>query len=1293
MSTILLGSVGSVIGGLFGPIGALVGRAIGTLAGSMIDTAIINALTPPVRHEGPRLTTTDIQTSTEGTPINRVYGRARMAGQIIWATRFQEVVKTEKSGGKGGGGPKVVTTTYTYYGNFAVGLCEGPVSGIGRIWVDGEEIDQTGITFRVYRGTNSQNADPLIEAKEGSAPAYRGLCYIVFEQLDLSDYGNRIPQIAVEIYRAVGQLENLVNSVAVIAGNEYGFDTQFVQQVKGPTENRRNLVAATDWTASINRLRQLAPNCSSVMLVCPWFGDDLRAGGCTIRPKVDAGDKNMSMAWRVCGITRNQALVVSQVGGKPAYGGSPNDASVLRAIADLKARGFSVTLLPFMMMDIPSGNSLPNPYGGASQPAYPWRGRITCHPAPGQGGSPDKTSTAASQVAAFVGTAAPAHFSASGGQVVYSGPNEWSYRRFILHYARLAQMAGGVEAFLIGSEMIGLTQVRSSASAYPFVNALVSLAADVRSIVGAGVKISYAADWAEYNSHRPGDGSGDLYFNLDPLWSNSNIDFVGIDNYLPLSDWREGSGHADFDPNGPTMPYDQAYLRGNVEGGEYYDWYYADKAGRDAQNRLPIGDGAYGKPWVYRQKDIRGWWSNQHFNRPGGTQSGSATAWVPQSKPLRFVEVGCPAVDKGANQPNVFPDPKSGEGAYPYYSTRGRDDVMARAYLEAMLAHYGAPANNPMSSVYSGRMIDMSKATVWAWDARPWPTFPLDTYWGDRDNWEAGHWINGRLGLAPAQETIQRILADAGFGDAIVEPIPAVVDGVTIGGITSPRAILDALRPVYQFDAVESDGVIKFLARIGRAAAASVSLDDLVITDPTNPTRYRRTRAQETELPDSIILRYGDIARDDQPASVEARRVGGGSRRTIEYSVPVTLAENLARRICDTELHSAWVGRERAQFTLPPSRIALDAGDVIAFGGGGDLFRMAEIADSEFRRVDAFMVDPLAAAGAPALDNTTGAQPPVVDLVAAQMIFVDGPLLLDDDSDHAGYIGAFMNPYSTGVAAYRETAAGGGYELDSVLPLRATIGETTADFYSGPVARWDRVNELRVALAGGTLQSSSNAAVLNGSNVLMIENEAGEWEVLQFATAELDGPNSYILRGFLRGQKGSEHAMRDPVPTGARVMLFNEAIGQTGIGSGLVGLSLNWKIGPASKPLGAPEFGDMTMTLQGKGRRPLSPVHLKAAKQANDDFALSWIRRTRIGGDSWEVAEVPLGEEAERYDVEILNGAGTVILRTVTGLTSPAFTYTAAQQVADFGSAQSSVRWRVYQTSATFGRGIPGVYS
>ena len=1296
MATLLLGAVGGAIGGIFGPIGAIVGKAAGTLLGGLADRAIVNALTPPVRREGPRLTTTNIQGSTEGAVVDRVHGRARIPGQVIWATRFEEVISTETTGGKGGG-PKVSTTTYLYYGNFAVGLCEGPIAGTGRIWADGEEIDQTLVDIRTYRGTEEQTADPLIEAKEGSAPAYRGLAYIVFERLPLEHWGNRLPQISVEVFRPTGDLENMIEGVALIGGDEFGYDPVVVTratEIGGEEINRHTLVASSDLDASIASLQMLAPNVRSVMLIVPWFGSDLRCDHCSIQPKVDNASKpTKPYLWQVGNLVRATAQLVTSVDGVPAYGGTPSDVSIVRAIRHLKARGIAVTLVPFLMMDIPGDNALPNPYSNnaalTGQPAYPWRGRITCSPAAGYAGTVDKTAAAASQVAAFMGTVTPSNFGAVGDVVFYLGPDEWSYRRFVLHVAMLGFIAGGVDTFLIGTEMIGLTQVRSGAAAYPFVTALQGLAADAWFMLATGggnAKISYAADWTEYNGHRPGDGSGDLFFHLDPLWADPHVGFVGIDNYFPLADWRDGSAHADFDPvHGPTTIYDAAYLDSNVEGGESYDWYYASLADRDLQNRRPITDGAYGKPWVYRQKDIRNWWRNAHYNRPGGVESATATAWVPQGKPIRFIEMGCAAVDKAANQPNVFVDPKSSESYWPHYSNHARDDAMQRAYLAAMIGHYRLAANNPVSPVYGGRMLDLSRSHVWCWDARPWPSFDLDGSWGDSDNWQQGHWLSGRLGSAPASETIRRILDDAGFAQYAIEPIPAVVDGLTSGTLGSARAALDALRPVYQFDAVESGGVIRFMARLGRMPVVSVSGDDLVLSDDNR--RFKLTRLQETELPQAIKLSYGDQARDDQPAGTGARRSTGGSLRTLDYAVPAIMAESTARSICEYELQSAWTGRERASFALPPSYLALDPGDVIDFAPLSQMLRLSDITDGAARTVEAYRTDPLVLT--PVRMPRSGRLKVVATQhLAAQAIFIDGPLLRDDDPGHTGYAGGLVLPFRAGLAVYRSPDTS-GYTLDMVLGMPATIGVTIEDFASGPVWRWDRHNALEVRLLRGTLSSAGELQVLNGANPVLVENADGEWELLQYATAVMIGARSWRLTGLLRGQRGTEHAMRNPVGAGARIIVPNTAIQATSITTAMLGLPLNWRVGPSDRDVGSPDYIDQAVTMNGKGRRPLAPVHLRAHQQVGGDFLLTWIRRTRIGGDSWDQIDVPMGEDVERYSLDILDAGGSTVLRTVSDLSAATFTYTASMQSADFGSVQSSIKWRVYQLSATYGRGSP----
>ena len=908
MASILLASAGAAIGGSFGGAvlglsGATIGGAVGSFAGSVIDSWIISSLAPGQRIEGQRLENLQITTSTEGAVIPRIYGRMRIGGNIICATDFTETVNTTTTGGGKGGGPKITTTAYLYTASFAVALCEGAITNIGRIWADGKPLDLSNVTWRIYNGDETQQHDPFIAAKmgTGNAPAYRGTAYVMFEELPLEQFGNRIPQLSFEVFHPLVEpdtAEGMVRAVTLIPGTgEFVYATEPVSRGTGgntASENVHATNAVPDIVAALDQLQAAAPNLLSISLVVSWFGTDLRAGNCQITPGVENATKlTTPEIWAVNGVARARAHVISlDATGRTAYGGTPADFSVVQAIKEIKARGLRVTFYPFLLMDIPAGNTLPDPYSDNAttfeQAAYPWRGRITCSPAAGYAGTVDNTAGAATQVSAFMGNAQAADFSVSGEAVSWTGGADWGYRRMILHYAKLCAAAGGVDSFLIGSELRGLTTIRdgltiaNGAASYPVVTALKQLAADAANILGAGTAISYAADWSEYFGHQPQDGSGDLLYHLDPLWADPNISFIGIDNYLPLSDWRDGFDHADAQVGWASIR-DLGYLRSNIEGGEGFDWFYASPANRSAQIRTQITDGAerfallspdrsftetsgatlldadFGGPatrqndaafsamvplpatpidgvlferggsgtglllvlrdggtifryragkgsvtapdaetaildipvaampfdgevhelawdvilatgtirlwcdgallgsasatdgalnswagsgsgcfgasgsaatnitgeptvgwpvpcpnplfmydqaitrisggsdWVFRPKDIRSWWSNAHQNRRAGNPLLQPSEWMPQSKPIRFTELGCPAVDRGTNQPNVFYDPKSAESALPYFSRGWQDEAIQRRYLEATLGYWGQTMPFPQS--------------------------------------------------------------------------------------------------------------------------------------------------------------------------------------------------------------------------------------------------------------------------------------------------------------------------------------------------------------------------------------------------------------------------------------------------------------------------------------------------------------------------------------------------------------------------------------------------------------------
>ncbi|MDE2112524.1 MAG: glycoside hydrolase/phage tail family protein [Alphaproteobacteria bacterium] len=1278
MASLVLGAVGSALGpSLFGGeflglTGAQLGGALGAFAGTEIDAALM----PPVKRSGPRLTDIAVQSSTEGAPIPRLFGRMRVAGQLIWASRFKETAGTATTGGKGIASPGVRQTDYLYSISFAVGLCAGPITRIGRIWADGNLLDPAAYTMRIYVGDETQSADPLITEIDGETPAYRGLCYVVFEDMPLAGFGNRIPQLQFEVIRAIssdrpGALENRLSGVALIPGaGEFVYASEIVTQDDGmgatAPENAHAASGETDLVTSLDELQSLAPNIGAVSLVVGWFGNDLRAGEIAIKPGVETAYKNTyPETWSVAGLARADAHVVSRIDGRPAYGGTPSDDSVAAAIANLKARGLRVLFNPFLFLDVPTDNALPDPYSddaaASGQPAYPWRGRIAVSPAAGFAGSADQTAAAAAQIDAF--------FNA-----------EWGYRRMILHYANLCAAAGGVEAFLIGSELRGLTRSRSDAAAYPAVAALKALAAEVRAILPQ-TKIGYAADWSEYNNHQTGGGA--LRFNLDPLWSDANIDFIGIDNYLPLTDWRDGAAHLDAAAS-PSI-YDPAYLAANIRGGEGYDWYYADQPARDAQARTPITDGL-GKPWVWRAKDLWAWWSNLHYDRPDGTESAAPTSWVPQSKPIWFTELGCPAVEKGANQPNVFYDPKSSESSLPHYSNGARDDLIQRRFLETHLNFWSDAANNPVSAVYHGPMLDTANTYIWCWDARPYPFFPSRTdVWGDAANWRTGHWLNGRLGAAQLSDVIGVLCADVGFTAYDASTLNGQVTGFAVTDTMSVRDALAPLAAAYFFDGVESEGRIKFVPR-GAAVASAYTESDLVLPDGEPSFGFTLTRAQETDLPLASRISYIDAEADYRVAVAESRRLVAACDRVASSSLPLVLDQGEALGIGARLLQDAWVMREQARFALPPSQLALDPTDEIALeiGGRGRRLRLTGIDDAGARQIEAAATDPSIYETVLGPSRAVSALQSLSQPGRALAVFLDVPLLRDDQNPDAPLVAAYADPWP-GAVEVLKSPTDSNFVLDTEVTRAASLGLTTQDFYSGPLWRWDRVNALRVKLISGTLSSADDISVFAGSNALAVQNPDGDWEIVQFANAELIASNEWRLTKLLRGQAGSESAMRGPVAAGARVVVLDKSLAQLSLDQAQSRLPFHYLWGPRGKPISDPSYQGAVLQFGAFARRPLSPVHLRAAKQSNGDIALSWIRRTRIGGDSWEQTDVPLGEDTESYEVDILSG--TTVIRTLTATTSSA-TYTAAMQTADFGAPlANNLRIDVFQLSSVFGRG------
>jgi hypothetical protein len=446
------------------------------------------------------------------------------------------------------------------------------------------------------------------------------------------------------------------------------------------------------------------------------------------------------------------------------------------------------------------------------------------------------------------------------------------------------------------------------------------------------------------------------------------------------------------------------------------------------------------------------------------------------------------------------------------------------------------------------------------------------------------------------------------------------------------------------------------------------------------------SRAQETDLPASARIAYASSERDYRRAVAEARRLVGASGRTALAELAIVMEADQATQIAESWLFETWAARDRAQFVLPPSQMAIEPGDIVALEGfaAPRYRRVTEIGDHGAREIDAIRIEPDVYAPPPALPRRS-LPPSTVTLGQPDAVFLDLPLLTGNELPEAGYVAAVMRPWPGSIAIYRSPETT-GFVLRTLATQPAIMGATLDPLPRGPSSRLDRANRLRVHLDYGSLTSVSDLALLSGANTFALEQTSGNWEIVQFQHAALIAPSTYELSLLLRGQQGTESAVTDVLPAGARFVLLDTAVTPLDLTQDEIGLPFNWRFGPSNRDLGSPSYATATHAFRGLGRRPFAPTHIRARRD-DEGLHISWVRWTRIGGDSWESMEVPLGETFERYEIDIVSS--DAVVRTLDTATTSAV-YSVADQEVDFGTSPPDISIRIYQLSESYGRGAPG---
>ena len=481
---------------------------------------------------------------------------------------------------------------------------------------------------------------------------------------------------------------------------------------------------------------------------------------------------------------------------------------------------------------------------------------------------------------------------------------------------------------------------------------------------------------------------------------------------------------------------------------------------------------------------------------------------------------------------------------------------------------------------------------------------------------------------------------------------------------------------------MERDGALVFKNRTGRAAIA-LSVDQIALLAEQD-TALEFAREPDAETLGRLRLGFVGAEADYDVEFEEAVFPDGSGDNVSQSSVPLILTRQEARAIVERWLAEARIARDAVKFSLPPSQMHLGAGDIVGLpdADGMGQFRVDHVTHGEAQMVTAVRIEPEVYLPGEHEDAPTLLRPfsPPVPVSA---MFLDVPLITGAEIAHAPHLAVVADPWPGGVAVYA-SADDAGYQLQDVISTSAVTGVTQTALDPAFPSSWDRGPALQVVVAGGDLASATQDAVLNGANVAAIGDHAtGVWEIIQFSDATLVAPDTYDLSLRLRGQFGTDALGQSGWPAGSDFVLLDGGPVQVDLGAATRGLARHYRIGPEDRGYSDPSFTHVVAAFDGVGLRPYAPAHLKAVSDAGGDVHVSWVRRTRIDGDSWQSLDVPLGEDFESYLIRVWDGA-TLVREDFS--TTATWLYDAAMITAD--GVSGSIEIAVAQVSAQFGAGL-----
>jgi len=524
------------------------------------------------------------------------------------------------------------------------------------------------------------------------------------------------------------------------------------------------------------------------------------------------------------------------------------------------------------------------------------------------------------------------------------------------------------------------------------------------------------------------------------------------------------------------------------------------------------------------------------------------------------------------------------------------------------------------------------------------------------------------------------------------------VRGYRIGSVGAIRSAIEPLQGAWPFDVVQHGYVIRFVARGGSSVATIPAADlDARGSGQSPGVQITTGREMDSQLPRRVTLKHLDYDREYESGSQYAERLNTDAINAMTLDLPIVLTAGEAAGIAEVLLYLYWLERYDVTIILPPTYLHLEPGDVVTLvtPEGNVLLRLTAITYTSDGRVECKAKYANAAVYTPAAVGVPSAvtgTPTISVQGASRCVLMDIPTVHTDQTYAVGFIAAMCGAFSSGWAGGNlMTSTDGGATWSTAASFAApgaTIGYATNSIGDVDERTIDCASLLKVVLYNGELFSITEAAMLAGSNYFAYGSD-GRWEIIAAQNCTLQGDGSYWLTNLMRGRNGTEWAMGLHSIGDTLVLLDHDDIQFITLSAAAISQTRLYRAITEGRDISTD--ADKSFAYQGVNLKPLSLLGGNMSRNsATDDLTLYAYRRSRIVDEWRDYVDIDIGESVESYEWDVCtDNTYSTVVRTLSATGTNNVIYTAAEQTADFGSAQTTLSFVIYQMSSTVGRGYP----